>query len=283
MIVTACILLYGAVVALYAVNDIRQAAQGCTQDPASDGITLSVTPQSVDAAANRIVATIEVVSFGPYGGESSPTVPITIYITAVDGPRSYTFEPGAIPSPVSVTLITTGYIERWPFDSHSVQVALLSVANADTEDQRALKTRACGTAHIPGWSMSSVRVEGTGDLVADGKPVAESLITATRSVATITFGIVILCLMITLPVLGLSVAIRVYRGQRRAEATLMSWVAAMLFATLPLRGFLPGSPPIGSWVDFVVVLWVVAGLVAALWIYALAWLKWAPRGGESPP
>lgn len=58
----------------------------------------------------------------------------------------------------------------------------------------------------------------------------------------------------------------------------MSWMAAMLFATVPLRGFLPGSPPVGSWVDYLVVLWVIAGLIASLVIYVIAWLRWAPRG-----
>ena len=84
--------------------------------------------------------------------------------------------------------------------------------------------------------------------------------------------------MIVMPVLGLTVAIRVLRGKRKVEATLMSWLAAMLFATIPLRTFLPGSPPVGSWVDYLVVLWVVAGLIAALVIYVVAWLRWAPSG-----
>ena len=79
--------------------------------------------------------------------------------------------------------------------------------------------------------------------------------------------------MAVLPVLGLTVAIVAYRGIRKVEATLMSWMAAMLFATIPLRTFLPGSPPIGSWVDYLVVLWVVAGLVLGLVIYVLAWLQ----------
>ena len=89
--------------------------------------------------------------------------------------------------------------------------------------------------------------------------------------------------MAVLPVLGLTVAIVAYRGIRKVEATLMSWMAAMLFATIPLRTFLPGSPPIGSWVDYLVVLWVVAGLVLGLVIYVLAWLRWGTRGERAAP
>jgi hypothetical protein len=60
----------------------------------------------------------------------------------------------------------------------------------------------------------------------------------------------------------------------------------MLFATIPLRGFLPGSPPIGSWIDYLVVLWVIAALIAGLVIYVLAFLRWAPSAktpDRTPP
>ncbi|MET0812011.1 MAG: DUF4436 family protein, partial [Microbacterium sp.] len=219
VIVAVCVLVYGIVVALYAVNDRAQTADTCTGATPANRITLSLTPQSVDAVANRIVATLDVVDFGPYGGDSLPTAPITIYMSGVDGPRSYTFEEGVIPSPISLKLITTGYVERWPFDAHTVRVGVLPVANAGTDQEKRVRPFACGSAHVPGWSLSSVDVEGSGDLIADGQPVEESLITAQRSVATVAFGIVILALMIVLPVLGLTIAIRVYRGERKAEAT----------------------------------------------------------------
>jgi hypothetical protein len=55
----------------------------------------------------------------------------------------------------------------------------------------------------------------------------------------------------------------------------MSWMGAMLFAAIPLRNFLPGSPPPGSWIDAVIVLWVIVALVAALALYVLAWRQQA--------
>jgi hypothetical protein len=51
----------------------------------------------------------------------------------------------------------------------------------------------------------------------------------------------------------------------------------MLFATVPLRTFLPGSQPIGSWIDYLVVLWVVAGLICGMVIYVSAWWRWGAR------
>ena len=71
--------------------------------------------------------------------------------------------------------------------------------------------------------------------------------------------------------LAVYVSARTYFGRRELQPTLMSWMGAMLFATIPLRNFLPGSPPPGAWVDAVIVLWVIVALVAALGLYVLAW------------
>ena len=101
-------------------------------------------------------------------------------------------------------------------------------------------------------------------------------IAVTRSGSTIAFGIVLLSLMVILPVLVLTVAIVVLRGRRKVEVTVMGWIGAMLFATIPLRNFLPGSPPIGSWIDYLIVLWVLAGLVGGLVLFVIAWLRRGP-------
>jgi hypothetical protein len=102
--------------------------------------------------------------------------------------------------------------------------------------------------------------------------------TITRAASTIAFGVVLLTLMVIAPVLVLTAAITVYRGRRKIEATMLGWFGAMLFATIPLRNFLPGSPPIGSWVDYLIVLWVIAALIAGLVIFILAWLRSGPAG-----
>ncbi len=270
---------YIGVVTLYAASDRIASIQGCTDDPPADGVLLKLTPQSVDASGDRIAATIELLSFGSAGSASTGLLaePLTVLVSDTDGPRTFTIAQDEIPSPQSVRFITDGYVERWPFDSHAVDVAVVALQSVDGQ-MVPLDTYICGSAHVPGWDFASEEVAGTDEIVIDGEPVTQVRITATRSLATVAFGIVILILMAVLPVLGLTVAIVAYRGIRKVEATLMSWMAAMLFATIPLRTFLPGSPPIGSWVDYTVVLWVLAGLVVGLAIYVLAWLRWGARG-----
>ena len=281
-LVAAIVLVYVAVVLLYAASDRATTIQGCTEKPPPDAVLLALDPESVDPLADRIALNLSVKSFGPIAAADSGLLsePLTLLVSANDGPRTFTLEAGEIPSPIALRLIADGYVERWPFDAHSVEVTFVSLQTTEGE-QRAIATQLCGSAHVPGWNFSSAEIPGTDEIVIDGEPVEQLRITATRSVATVAFGIVLLSLMAVLPALGLTVAILVYRGRRKAEPTLMSWIAAMLFATVPLRTFLPGSPPIGSWVDYLIVLWVVAGLVLALVIYVAGWLRWAPGGGRA--
>lgn len=279
VIVAICVLVYATVVALYAVNAASTIVVGCQDAAPDDAIRLSLDPQSVDAVANRLTVTLDVDSFGPVADPETKLAAddLTLVVTGTDGERTIDIPAASITSPVSLRLLTSGAVEGWPFDAHAAQTAIAAITGEGSA-ARDVPVVVCGSVHVPGWTFSSREVPGDAALVIDGTPVTKIEITAQRSAATIAFGIVILCLMVVLPILGLTVAIRVFRGTKKVEATLMSWIAAMLFATLPLRGFLPGAPPIGSWVDYLVVLWVVAGLIASLVVYALAWRRWAPDG-----
>lgn len=94
-----------------------------------------------------------------------------------------------------------------------------------------------------------------------------------RSVGVLLFGIAIVLVLISLPFLALWVVINVYRGRRKFEPAFLSWIAALLFATIPIRNFLPGSPPAGSWIDVAVVVWVIIALTVALFFGVSAWWK----------
>ena len=54
---------------------------------------------------------------------------------------------------------------------------------------------------------------------------------------------------------------------------LTTWYAAMLFAVVPLRNALPGSPAFGSWIDLTIVLWVLVALVVSMLLYIGAWWR----------
>jgi hypothetical protein len=168
-------------------------------------------------------------------------------------------------------------VENWPFDRYDANIVVLAYTTVDGV-KTTLPTFVEWKGSLSGWNFQVQENDERTAAVTDADGATDALPTidigASRSGSTLAFGFLLLALLVVMPTLVLFVAIRAYTGHRKVEATLTSWMGAMLFATIPLRGFLPGSPPIGSWIDFLVVLWVIVGLIAGLTIYVLAWNRW---------
>lgn len=285
-LVAVIVLVYGLVIALYARSGTVSETVGDSADT-SDGVVLRVEPQAIEAGLGRIALDIELEEVDAFESDDgiSLTQTITVLVSGASGSRTIEFTAGSVPSPVRVELISQGIIEQWPFDSYTAETILLAYYEIDGE-RTPLETFVEASGRVPGWHISAQEIATAGTIVFDGppEPVLGIDFTATRSGSTVAFGILLLGLMIVMPVLVLSVAINAYRGRRRFEASFTSWMGAMLFATIPLRTFLPGSPPIGSWIDFLIVLWVIVGLITGLAIYVAAWFRWSPRlkDGRAP-
>ena len=61
-----------------------------------------------------------------------------------------------------------------------------------------------------------------------------------------------------------------------------TWYAAMLFAVVPLRNALPGSPPFGGWIDITIVLWVLVVLVISMLLYIACWWRHLRPDADKP-
>ncbi|MCM6762690.1 DUF4436 domain-containing protein [Rathayibacter sp. ZW T2_19] len=280
--VVAAVLVYATVVLLYA-SGIRESSEGCeTVIAGADPVTVQLQPAEVNAARQRLEFQLTLVPSEGLTSSDGYTADETISLVTfpVDGPSVLTFPAGEVLDSSVQSDFAEGTVEEWPFDSYRADLttfAFLGEDDHDDHEHTAVPTQVCLDDSVPGWHLDTVTVDRPGSTVptADGdEPLTSVVITATRSASTVAFGIVLLGLMAVTPVLVLFVAISAYTGRRRVEATLTSWIGAMLFAVIPLRNFLPGAPPVGSWIDYLVVLWVIAGLVTGLAIYVLAWNRW---------
>lgn len=162
-----------------------------------------------------------------------------------------------------IRLPVTGSMESWPLDRYllqdlSVVVCAPTCGEATTIISADLKV----AGGASGWDMASQF--GDGDF-----PV--HAVTLRRTPGVIVFAIVVVAVLVLNTILVLWVAVLMNLQRRKYEASLTGWMAAMLFATVPIRSFFPGSPPIGSWIDFTVVLWAVVGLSIGLGLYIHAW------------
>lgn len=268
--VLAFVALYVTVVALYAGSG--DVVGSGAQEPSGDTVVLSLTPEKMDATTNRLA--VSVVPTQGEGGTFTEGLqalrPFGVLVSAVAGSKATKYDVGDLISPIDVSLVMDGQIETWPFDRYTVRSIMTAIEDDADGDSTSLPTVVQPSKRgIPGWDIAVVETPlGPGISAVD--------VTVSRSGSTIAFGIVLLSLMVVIPALVLVVAIIVLRGRRKVEVTVMGWMGAMLFATIPLRNFLPGSPPIGSWIDYLIVLWVLAALVAGLVIFVVAWVRRGP-------
>lgn len=277
---------YAVVVLLYAHGG--RTDQGTPVDNSREGLHVVLTPRNVDAASDRLVFDIGFAPGSILITDDGTTVveDFELMLTSSEGVGVHItqYEQGKLAAPTSIELRSGGTIERWPFDIHASKTMLLVSIPSEGDDAVAFPADlSFGAHHVPGWTITISEDKNGGATTADGIKVHEYVIEAKRANATVAFSLVLLALMITMPVLGLTVAILALRGRRRVEVGFLTWNAGMLFATPMLRNFLPGQPPIGSWVDYLVVLWVITGLVLALLISVVAWYKWgsaASRDGD---
>ncbi len=96
---------------------------------------------------------------------------------------------------------------------------------------------------------------------------------ANRRKAPLSFDAGICLVLFALPALALTIAILMLTGRRKFLPPFVTWFAAVLFAVIPIRNFLPGSPPPGAWVDQALVLWVLIALVVARILFFITWYR----------
>jgi hypothetical protein len=288
-LIAIAVIVYVLVVLLYASSGRQLSLNtGTDAEPDPDAVTIVMTPQSVNGAAERITMDVEITPPLDLMSDDgvSLNAPLSVIISPVDGEQSIELAEGSIPSSKTVAVKTPGAIENWPFDRYRQDTLIVLASTVENGEKSTLQTVVHMDGYVSGWSFdANMR---TSDLVvqdADGTlhPLDVIDLSAGRSGSTMAFGFLLLALLVVMPTLVLIVSISVFTGRRKVEATLMSWIGAMLFATIPLRTFLPGSPPIGSWIDFLIVLWVIAALIAGLVIYIAAWNRWGSPDPRRDP
>ncbi|OBH54906.1 DUF4436 domain-containing protein [Mycobacterium mantenii] len=185
---------------------------------------------------------------------------------------------GKAPAQVTTTIEAHGDPANWPFDSYRTGVISADVFTGSGANKEKTAARVEATGGLDGWDATVTRVHDAEDTNPDLKD--DVVITLHRAKGQLIFDVGICLVLISLPVLALWVAIPVALGRTSFLPPLTTWYGAMLFAIVPLRNILPGSPPYGSWVDQAIVLWVLIGLVTALTLFLVGW--WRQRDRKTP-
>jgi Domain of unknown function (DUF4436) len=263
LVVVACAMTTTVVLYIDSTASQRIPAQGA---PTSDGTTVTLDVVSISSNYSELVGDL-IVKPGP--GLIDPATEglkqdLTVAVTSVTTPVKRTYLKGMLPGVFPVPLTLARDVERWPFDSYytgPITVTLFT-GKAQVPD----RANVTFVDRLAGWKVDVSRVNNANAL----SPYVAKL---QRSPSTMVFAIVILCIFVAIAAIGLFVAIQTARDPRRFQSPMTTWYAAMLFAVVPLRNALPGSPAFGSWIDLTIVLWVLVALVVSMLLYIAAWWR----------
>ncbi|MGV0038411.1 DUF4436 domain-containing protein [Mycobacterium colombiense] len=262
------------VLSLFGVHLLAQTA-GPLKPPdlnaTSDTVVL-VRLEKLDTVANRLTVKVLVI---PEESMFDKRLDVLKTDTAVrmDPPNDLgdlQYPAGKSPAQVATTIEAHGNPNNWPFDSYSTDTLSADVLVGQGDARRYIPARVEVTGGLDGWDVGVQRV---GDASQDSERADNVIITLHRAKGPLIFDLGICLVLFALPALAFAVVIQVALGRRKFVPPFVTWFAALLFAVIPIRNFLPGAPPPGAWIDQVLVLWVLIALVAAMALYMLTWYR----------
>lgn len=267
VIVVAVVLAYVFVVVAYAIGNSPEGPDTRVANPAGALVYLDLN--SVDGEDFSIGVRVSVYPGRDLlDGNGYPLTALAVDVSPIADDRVLLFESGRTIGPVASTIYSDGDIRQWPFDRYRAESVVVRVF-ADTDAGREpIPSTVVVTDSLTGWN-----VDAGPDDHASGEPFD---IIMSRNVASKVFALAICVVLLALPACALFVAVQTLRRRKKFQPPMVTWFAVMLFAVLPIRNLFPGAPPIGSWVDFSVVLWVVLGLIVAMILYVGTWWREAP-------
>ena len=232
--------------------------------PTSGGTTVTLDVVSISNTYNELVGDL-IIRPGPELVDPATDglrQDLTVAVTSVTTPVRRTYSKGMLPGVFPVPLTLARDVERWPFDSYDT--GPITVELFTGPEQMPERVNVTFVDGLTGWKVHVARVNNS-----NASSTYE--VQLQRSPSTMLFAIVILCIFVAIATVGLFVAIQTIRDPRRFQSPMTTWYAAMLFAVVPLRNALPGSPAFGSWIDLTIVLWVLVALVVSMLLYIAAW------------
>jgi hypothetical protein len=257
---------YISLIALYADTVEGVAAANLTDEVDTVArSTATLTVEEMQSNYSAVVANLAVSPgselLDPVSHRLSDDLVIRVRSSATPSAREYT--KGVLPGVFPVPLTLAGHVERWPFDLyHSGPIEVQLFRGSGTQNPPELIPLKF-IDHLSGFKVSATKA---------GEHQVYRL-NVRRAESTALFGIVVCGVLIGIAVLGLFVAIQTLRNRRKFQPPMTTWYAAMLFAVVPLRNALPGSPPFGAWIDVTIVLWVIVALGAAMLLYIVCWWR----------
>ncbi|QTJ67680.1 DUF4436 family protein [Rhodococcus sp. ZPP] len=264
-------LVYAASLTVYGLssNAIEDDAPFAIDD---DAIMVLVTAKSLQPTVDRMQAEVTIAAGQDYLHANGDTLnrDITLLLVPSTSHEQIVFREGTAPTTFDTEFIANGNAAMWPFDRFEVNPMVVEAYEGLGAQRELVPTGVLLDGRVDGWKAKAEPVAVDTDISRNGTGVDVRL---ARTGGNLIYAGILLLMMTTLAVLAAFVALQTFRRKRAVDTDMLGWMAAMLFAVVPLRGILPGSPPIGSWVDIALTVWVVSTLVASLALFVFCWWR----------
>lgn len=177
----------------------------------------------------------------------------------------------------------------YPLDKYNFEIPMSAIGTMENGDQATLNvlpldyTKKIDTFDISMahglWSdaFTTVKMDDpkSFDLAIEefNNGQSSSVFQAVRSNSTKLLVTIILLLMITAMISVTIMTYMVVSGQRPPTLSSLTWAAALTYSLISLRGLMPGSPPIGIFVDKIFYFpALIVTLVCSLWVL-VTWVR----------
>lgn len=255
-----------------------------------DSVRVFIQPTEFSAATKLLNSDVSVsVPAELEGTDGQLNSAVHLLIFTETGTREIKFPagtPGLALTSTTTLPLGSGQYSSYPIDKYSDEIGIL-VEVREPDGAVWYPAQLAIWGDLSGWRITGgVNSSGIAEPMRTTDPPAPAAaftdVSLRRAGSTLSIVVLMLASMVAVTAVALVVAFAVSRRLRRTEATMASWFAALLFAMVPLRLNMPGAPPIGVWIDFLVFMWVLLGLMLALVVFISTWVRFSPRPEIAP-
>ncbi|MEV6204195.1 DUF4436 family protein [Streptomyces sp. NPDC051771] len=218
-----------------------------------DRVDVGASVQRVDAAGRELVLRVLVTPRGRLAeaGGVSPTEDLTLQTSpSTRGDLSFPAHSRIATKDLAVAL-TGGSITDYPFDAYDAAIEFTAVQGGEQVPVRVTLTN--------GDALFSAAVDAT-----EGNGTAYYAVALGRSDSVLVFAVFMMVAMWALAVAVFLGAWFLVTRRKGLTWPALGWMAATLFALAAFRNTAPGTPPIGSLLDYLAFLWAETVIACCL-------------------
>ncbi len=262
VIAIACLLLY----ALPLIFFVRESRDAKAVDPRGADVALRVSIGVTHLQEEKLAVHIKPVS-GSLLKDGMLTEDVEVRIDPGTGPETYTFRANTRMTPWDITIIAdSGDILDYPFDRYRFDFD----CEAFVKGKPVAIVAGLGTTpHGIKATLTDIKGMGSDDDIS---------LEVRRSGSVIFLAALSTICLLVVAIAALSVAWQVAEQGRKIDFSMMTWVAAFMFVIPAVRNSLPGAPPVGALIDFVLFFWLQVLAALATTTLVVIWMKQKPNG-----